>query len=658
MTEFNLQSKFKPMGDQSNAIKTLVEGLNNGDKFQTLKGVTGSGKTFTMANIIQNVNRPTLVLAHNKTLAYQLFQEFKEFFPNDSVEYFVSYYDYYQPEAYVFATDTYIAKDSSINDEIDKMRHSATASLYENRNVIIVASVSCIYGLGDPIDYEKMTVSLRPGMEIERDEVLKKLINIQFMRNDIDFSRGSFRVRGDIVDIFPANATENVYRVEFFGDEIDRISELNYLTGELIKHLNHIMIFPASHYATSRDKISLAVKSIGEELQERLKWFNENNKLLEAQRLEQRTIYDIEMLTEVGFVSGIENYSRHLSQRAPGSRPFTLLDYFPKDWLLLVDESHVTLPQVRGMYEGDRSRKQNLVDYGFRLPSALDNRPLKFNEFEHLINQAIFVSATPGEYEKNHQSIEVEQVIRPTGLLDPIVEVRPTENQIDDLFNEITENTKNGYRTLVTTLTKRMAEDLTDFMKDHGINVTYLHSDIDTIERVEILRDLRLGKYDVLVGINLLREGLDLPEVSLIAIMDADKEGFLRSETSLIQTIGRAARNENGRVIMYGDSITKSMNVAITETNRRRKIQEEYNRKHNIKPKSIIKEITNIVTVSMAAENSEIYKTDTKSVSTEQMHEIIVNLEKEMISAAEVLDFEKAANLRDQIRKLKKEYGI
>ncbi|MFM1514600.1 excinuclease ABC subunit UvrB [Helcococcus ovis] len=658
MTEFNLQSKFKPMGDQSNAIKTLVEGLNNGDKFQTLKGVTGSGKTFTMANIIQNVNRPTLVLAHNKTLAYQLFQEFKEFFPNDSVEYFVSYYDYYQPEAYVFATDTYIAKDSSINDEIDKMRHSATAALYENRNVIIVASVSCIYGLGDPIDYEKMTVSLRPGMEIERDEVLKKLINIQFMRNDIDFSRGTFRVRGDIVDIFPANATENIYRVEFFGDEIDRISELNYLTGEVIKHLNHIMIFPASHYATSRDKISLAVKSIGEELQERLKWFNDHNKLLEAQRLEQRTTYDIEMLTEVGFVSGIENYSRHLSQRAPGSRPFTLLDYFPKDWLLLVDESHVTLPQVRGMYEGDRSRKQNLVDYGFRLPSALDNRPLKFNEFEHLINQAIFVSATPGEYEKNHQSIEVEQVIRPTGLLDPIVEVRPTENQIDDLFNEITENTKNGYRTLVTTLTKRMAEDLTDFMKDHGINVTYLHSDIDTIERVEILRDLRLGKYDVLVGINLLREGLDLPEVSLIAIMDADKEGFLRSETSLIQTIGRAARNENGRVIMYGDSITKSMNVAITETNRRRKIQEEYNRKHNIKPKSIIKEITNIVTVSMAAENSEIYKTDTKSVSTEQMHEIIVNLEKEMISAAEVLDFEKAANLRDQIRKLKKEYGI
>ncbi|MFM1539091.1 excinuclease ABC subunit UvrB [Helcococcus bovis] len=658
MTKFHLKSKFKPMGDQPNAIKTLVEGLNNGDKFQTLKGVTGSGKTFTMANIIQEVNRPTLVLAHNKTLAYQLFQEFKEFFPEDSVEYFVSYYDYYQPEAYVFATDTYIAKDSSVNDEIDKMRHSATAALYENRNVIIVASVSCIYGLGDPIDYEKMTVSLRPGMEIERDDVLKKLINIQFMRNDIDFSRGTFRVRGDIVDIFPANATENIYRIEFFGDEIDRISEINYLTGEIIKHLNHIMIFPASHYATSRDKINLAVKSIGEELQERLKWFNDHNKLLEAQRLEQRTTYDIEMLTEVGFVSGIENYSRHLSQREPGSRPFTLLDYFPEDWLLMVDESHVTLPQVRGMYEGDRSRKQNLVDYGFRLPSALDNRPLKFNEFESLVNQAIFVSATPGDYEKNHQTLEVEQIIRPTGLLDPVVEVRPTENQIDDLFTEIAENTKNGFRTLVTTLTKRMAEDLTDFMKDHGVKVTYLHSDVDTIERVEILRDLRLGKYDVLVGINLLREGLDLPEVSLIAIMDADKEGFLRSETSLIQTIGRAARNENGRVIMYGDSITKSMYKAISETNRRRQIQQEYNEKHNINPKSIIKSITDIVTVSMAAEEEKEYNVKPKSVSTEQMHEIIVNLEKEMISAAEVLDFEKAASLRDQIKKLKKEYGI
>lgn len=658
MTQFDLQSKFSPMGDQPNAIDKLVEGLNRGDKYQTLKGVTGSGKTFTMANIIQRVNRPTLVLAHNKTLAYQLYQEFKEFFPNDSVEYFVSYYDYYQPEAYVFATDTYIAKDSSINDEIDKMRHSATAALYENRNVIIVASVSCIYGLGDPIDYEHMTVSLRPGMEIERDEVLKKLINIQFTRNDIDFARGTFRVRGDVVDIFPANATENIYRVEFFGDEIDRISELNYLTGEIINHLNHILIFPASHYATSRDKINIAVKSIGEELTERLRWFNENNKLVEAQRLEQRTIYDMEMLTEIGFCSGIENYSRHLSQREAGSRPYTLLDYFDEDWVLMVDESHVTLPQVRGMYEGDRSRKQNLVDYGFRLPSALDNRPLKFHEFESLVNQAIFVSATPGSFEKENQTIEVEQIIRPTGLIDPVVEVRPTKNQIDDLINEIQDTTAKGYRTLVTTLTKRMAEDLTDFMKDHGMKVTYLHSDIDTIERVEILRDLRLGKYDILVGINLLREGLDLPEVALIAIMDADKEGFLRSETSLIQTIGRAARNAEGRVVMYGDSITNSMDKAIVETNRRREIQQAYNKKHNIVPKSIIKDITDITTVSMAADESEAHKTNSNTVTSEQLHEIIVNLEKEMISAAEILDFEKAANLRDEIKKLKNEYGI
>ncbi|MFL8951791.1 excinuclease ABC subunit UvrB [Helcococcus kunzii] len=658
MANFNLQSKFKPMGDQPNAINKLVEGLNKGDKYQTLKGVTGSGKTFTMANIIQKVNRPTLVLAHNKTLAYQLYQEFKEFFPNDSVEYFVSYYDYYQPEAYVFATDTYIAKDSSVNDEIDKMRHSATAALYENRNVIIVSSVSCIYGLGDPIDYENLTVSLRPGMEIERDEVLKKMVNIQFTRNDIDFSRATFRVRGDIIDIFPANATENIYRVEFFGDEIDRISEINYLTGEIINHLKHILIFPASHYATSRDKISAAVKSIGEELQDRLKWLKDNNKLVEAQRLEQRTIYDMEMLTEVGFCSGIENYSRHLSQRLAGSRPYTLLDYFDEDWLLMVDESHVTLPQVRGMYEGDRSRKQNLVDYGFRLPSALDNRPLKFHEFESLINQAIFVSATPGQYEKEHQTIEVEQIIRPTGLLDPLIEVRPTKNQIDDLINEIQANTEKGYRTLVTTLTKRMAEDLTDFMKDHGMKVTYLHSDVDTIERVEILRDLRIGKFDVLVGINLLREGLDLPEVSLIAIMDADKEGFLRSETSLIQTIGRAARNVEGKVIMYGDSITNSMERAIEETNRRRTIQQKYNKDHGIEPKTIIKDITEISTISMAAEDMDEYNLETSSIDSNKLHDIIINLEQEMMKAAEILDFEKAASLRDQIRKLKNEYGI
>lgn len=658
MTLFNLQAKFKPTGDQPQAVNTLVQGLKNGDKFQTLKGVTGSGKTFTMANIIQEVQRPTLVLAHNKTLAYQLFQEFKEFFPNDRVEYFVSYYDYYQPEAYVFATDTYIAKDSSVNDEIDKMRHSATASLFEGRNVIIVSSVSCIYGLGDPIDYENMMVSLRPGMEIERDEVMKKLINIQFVRNDIDFARGTFRVRGDILDIFPVNATENVYRVEFFGDEIDRISEINSLTGEVISHLNHIMIFPASHYATSRDKINAAVRSIGEELKDQLKYFKDNDKLLEAQRLEQRTLYDMEMLTEVGFTSGIENYSRHLSQRPPGSRPHTLLDYFDDDWLLMVDESHVTLPQVGGMYEGDRSRKQNLVDHGFRLPSALDNRPLKFDEFESLINQAIFVSATPGKYENEHQVREVEQIIRPTGLVDPQVEVRPTDKQIDDLINEIQKTTETGYRTLVTTLTKRMAEDLTDFMKDLGIKVTYLHSDVDTIERVEILRDLRLGVYDVLVGINLLREGLDLPEVALIAIMDADKEGFLRSETSLIQTIGRAARNTNGRVIMYGDSITKSMKKAIDETNRRRSIQEAYNEKHGIEPKSIIKDITEIAKVSIAAEEELDYDFKTSSVSSDQLHEIIVNLEQEMIKSAEILDFERAASLRDEIRKLKKEYGI
>ncbi len=658
MSIFDLQSKFKPMGDQPHAIKTLVEGIYKGDKFQTLKGVTGSGKTFTMANIIQQVNRPTLVLAHNKTLAYQLFQEFKEFFPNDSVEYFVSYYDYYQPEAYVFATDTYIAKDSSINDEIDKMRHSATAALFEQKNVIIVSSVSCIYGIGSPSDYKTMSVSLRPGMQIERDDLLKKLIGIQYTRNDIDFARATFRVRGDIVDIFPAEATENIYRVEFFGDEIDRITELNYLTGEVIAKMSHIMVFPASHYVTSRDKINKAVETISQELQERIKWFKDNNKLLEAQRIEQRTLYDIEMLQEVGFTSGIENYSRHLDQRAPGSRPYTLLDFFEGDWLLMVDESHVTMPQVRGMYEGDRSRKQNLVDYGFRLPSALDNRPLKFHEFESLIDQAIFVSATPGIYEKEHQEVEVEQLIRPTGLIDPSVEVKPTKNQIDDLINEVQKTTEMGYRTLITTLTKRMAEDLTDFMKDHGMKVTYLHSDIDTIERVEILRDLRLGKYDVLVGINLLREGLDLPEVALIAIMDADKEGFLRSETSLVQTIGRAARNVEGRVIMYADSITNSMKLAIDETNRRRNIQMAYNEEHNIVPKSIIKDITAITTVSMAAEDEEDYDVKTTDIDSNQLHQIIVNLEEEMMKSAELLDFEKAATLRDQIRKLKSEYGI
>lgn len=657
MDKFNLQSKFKPTGDQPQAIQALLDSLKAGNKWQTLKGVTGSGKTFTMANIINAVNRPTLVLAHNKTLAYQLFTEFKEFFPDNAVEYFVSYYDYYQPEAYVAATDTYIAKDSSINDEIDKMRHSATASLFERKDVIIVASVSCIYGLGDPIDYEHMTVSLRPGMNIERDEVLKKLINIQFSRNDIDFQRSTFRVRGDVVDIFPSNATENVYRVEFFGDEIDRISEINYLTGEVVSHLNHIMIFPASHYATSRTKINKAVQDIEEELAERLKELNYQNKLVEAQRLEQRTLYDIEMLNEIGFCSGIENYSRHLSQRPAGSRPFTLIDYFPDDFLLMVDESHVTLPQVRGMYEGDRSRKQNLVDFGFRLPSALDNRPLKFFEFETLINQAIFTSATPGPYEKEHQLVEVEQIIRPTGLVDPEVVVRPTKNQIDDLMYEINANTEKGFRTLVTTLTKKMSEDLTKYMEELGVKVTYLHSDIETIDRVEIIRDLRMGKIDVIVGINLLREGLDIPEVALIAILDADKEGFLRSETSLIQTIGRAARNVEGKVILYGDTITKSMKNAMDETERRRKIQEEYNIEHNISPRSITKDIKDIVTVSMAADDENEYKVK-DAVSIKEIKEILVTLEHEMYKAAEQLDFEKAAGFRDEIAKVKQQYDI
>lgn len=655
--DFKLVSNYQPMGDQPQAIKKIVDGINGGERYQTLKGVTGSGKTFTMANVIQEVNRPTLVLAHNKTLAYQLFTEFKEFFPDNAVEYFVSYYNYYQPEAYVAATDTYIAKDSSINDEIDKMRHSATAALFERRDVIIVSSVSCIYGLGDPIDYEHMTVSLRPGMEIDRDEVLKRLVNIQFARNDIDFQRSTFRVRGDVVDIFPANATENVYRVEFFGDEIDRISEINYLTGEVISQLNHILVFPASHYATSREKIRLAVKSIEEELSERLNELNGQNKLVEAQRLEQRTLYDIEMLTEIGFCSGIENYSRHLSQRPAGSRPYTLLDYFPDDFILMVDESHVTVPQVRGMYEGDRSRKQNLVDYGFRLPSALDNRPLKFNEFERLLNQVLFVSATPGPYEKDHQAFEVEQVIRPTGLLDPLVEVRPTKNQIDDLVSEVNATIARGDRVLITTLTKKMAEDLTTFMKGLGIKVTYLHSDIQTIDRVEIIRDLRIGKIDVVVGINLLREGLDIPEVSLIAILDADKEGFLRSETSLVQTIGRAARNAEGRVIMYADEITGSMDRAIKETERRRKIQMAYNEDHGIVPRSIIKDISDIVTVSMAAETEEKYnKKD--AISIKQVKEILISLEIEMYKAADDLDFEKAASLRDEIKKIKEDYGM
>ena len=594
--KFILKSDYTPKGDQPDAIKKLACGIKEGKAHQILQGVTGSGKTFTMANIIQEVQKPTLVLAHNKTLAYQLFTEFKEFFPDNAVEYFVSYYDYYQPEAYVAATDTYIAKDSSINDEIDKLRHSATMSLFERRDVIIVASVSCIYGLGDPEEYRKLVLSLRPGQEISPEEVMKELIERQFVRNDFDFSRGTFRRRGDVLDIFPAGNEEKAIRVEFFGDEIDRISEFDSLTGKVTSHISHGYIYPASHYATSAEKAAAAITTIKEELKDRLVELENENKLVEAQRLEQRTNYDIEMLEEIGFCSGIENYSRHLSQRQPGSRPYTLIDYFPDDFMLFVDESHVSIPQVGGMYEGDRSRKQNLVDFGFRLPSALDNRPLKFPEFEKLIKQTIYVSATPGPYEMEKTGGEViEQIIRPTGLLDPLIDVRPVENQIDDLIENIHQIIDKNERVLVTTLTKRMAEDLTDYLSENGIKVKYLHSDIKTIERSEIIRDLRLGKFDVLVGINLLREGLDLPEVSLIAILDADKEGFLRSETSLIQTIGRAARNSKGHVIMYADKITRSMKKAIDETERRRKIQTEFNEKHGITPTTIKKNIAEII---------------------------------------------------------------
>jgi len=651
MNEFKIESNYKPTGDQPQAVESLVEGLNSNLKHQALLGVTGSGKTFTMANVIERVQKPTLVIAHNKTLAYQLASEFKEYFPNNAVEYFVSYYDYYQPEAYVPQTDTFIEKDSSINDEIDKLRHSATASLFERRDVIIVASVSCIYGLGDPIDYENLTVSLRPGMVKDRDEVMRKLIDLQYMRNDINFVRGTFRVRGDILEIFPAASSENTIRVEFFGDEIDKLVEVNHLTGEIIGYRNHVWIFPASHFATTNDKVEKAIEAIEIELEERLKELKDKEKLVEAQRLEQRTRYDIEMLSEMGFCSGIENYSRHLSQRPPGSRPFTLIDYFPEDFLIIVDESHVSIPQIRGMYEGDKSRKTNLVEYGFRLPSALDNRPLKFNEFESMVNQIIYVSATPGPYEFEHTQNTVEQIIRPTGLLDPIIEVRPTENQIDNLVTEIRKTVDREERVLVTTLTKKMAEDLTKYFKEINIKVTYLHSDIDTIERMEIIRDLRLGKYDVLVGINLLREGLDLPEVSLVAILDADKEGFLRSETSLIQTTGRAARNIEGRVIMYADKITKSMDKAISETNRRRDIQYKYNIEHNITPKSIIKGVREIIEATIVAEE-EVKYDDT--FSNEEIDAMVTGLEAAMLRAAEELNFEKAAELRDKVIELKK----
>ena len=650
--EFKLKSDYAPKGDQPEAIKKLSEGILAGKKHQILRGVTGSGKTFTMANIIQNVQRPTLVLAHNKTLAYQLFTEFKEFFPDNAVEYFVSYYDYYQPEAYVAATDTYIAKDSSINDEIDKMRHSATMALFERRDVIIVASVSCIYGLGDPIEYKKLVVSLRPGQEISPEEVMKKLIDVQYVRNDVEFERGTFRARGDVLDIYPAGFDQKAIRLEFFGDEIDQISEFDPLTGKVISKISHAYIYPASHYATTSEKTEKAIISIEKELEERIKEFESENKLLEAQRIEQRTKYDIEMLKEIGFCSGIENYSAHLSQRPRGSRPYTLIDYFPKDFVLMVDESHVSIPQVGGMYEGDRSRKQNLVDFGFRLPSALDNRPLKFDEFEKLINQTVYVSATPGPYEmkKTHGEL-VEQIIRPTGLLDPLVEVRPTANQIDDLIEEVHKTIEKGERVLVTTLTKKMAEDLTDYLMEQSIKVRYLHSDIKTIERSEIIRDLRLGKFDVLVGINLLREGLDIPEVSLITILDADKEGFLRSETSLIQTIGRAARNSEGHVIMYGDTITGSMQRAIDETERRRKIQEDFNKKHGITPTTIKKNIGEIIQITKKAEEEEIEEFKREDIAT-----ILINMESEMYKAAEELDFERAARLRDQIKKMRENF--
>ncbi|MCG6795773.1 excinuclease ABC subunit UvrB [Geobacillus sp. YHL] len=653
---FQLVSPYEPQGDQPQAIAKLVDGLRRGVKHQTLLGATGTGKTFTISNVIAQVNKPTLVIAHNKTLAGQLYSELKEFFPHNAVEYFVSYYDYYQPEAYVPQTDTYIEKDAKINDEIDKLRHSATSALFERRDVIIVASVSCIYGLGSPEEYRELVVSLRVGMEIERNALLRRLVDIQYDRNDIDFRRGTFRVRGDVVEIFPASRDEHCIRVEFFGDEIDRIREVDALTGEVLGEREHVAIFPASHFVTREEKMRLAIQNIEQELEERLAELRAQGKLLEAQRLEQRTRYDLEMMREMGFCSGIENYSRHLALRPPGSTPYTLLDYFPDDFLIIVDESHVTLPQLRGMYNGDRARKQVLVDHGFRLPSALDNRPLTFEEFEQKINQIIYVSATPGPYELEHSPGVVEQIIRPTGLLDPTIDVRPTKGQIDDLIGEIHERVERNERTLVTTLTKKMAEDLTDYLKEAGIKVAYLHSEIKTLERIEIIRDLRLGKYDVLVGINLLREGLDIPEVSLVAILDADKEGFLRSERSLIQTIGRAARNANGHVIMYADTVTKSMEIAIQETKRRRAIQEEYNRKHGIVPRTVKKEIRDVIRATYAAEETETYEAKPAATMTKQeREELIRTLEAEMKEAAKALDFERAAQLRDIIFELKAE---
>ena len=645
MDKFILHSDYKPSGDQPQAIEKLAEGVLRGDKGQILLGVTGSGKTFTIANVIEKVNKPTLVLAHNKTLAAQLCSEFKEFFPENAVEYFVSYYDYYQPEAYIFASDTYIEKDAQLNEEIDKLRHSATTALFERRDVIVVASVSCIYGLGDPEDYSTMIISLRPGMERDMGEVINRLIEMQYERNDINFVRGKFRVHGDILEVFPSNSGENAVRIEFFGDEIERISEIDTLTGEVIGTRDHIGIYPASHYVTTKEKREEAIASIREELDGRLEYFRNEQRFLEAQRIGERTNYDIEMMREVGYCSGIENYSRHISGREPGSAPYTLIDYFPDDFLLVVDESHVTIPQVRAMYAGDRSRKESLVEYGFRLPSAFDNRPLMFKEFEERINQAIFVSATPAQYEKDHSVNIAEQLIRPTGLIDPKVEVRKVEGQVDDLLGEIYKRCERNERVLVTTLTKKMAEDLTDHFASMGVRVKYMHSDVETMERMEIIRDLRLGVFDVLVGINLLREGLDLPEVSLVAILDADKEGFLRSETSLIQTIGRAARNDKGEVIMYADTITDSMRKAIDETNRRRKIQDDYNKEHNITPKTIVKAISETI----AAVHEE------KEEREPEFDEIIEKLTKAMLQASEELRFEDAARIRDRILKLKRE---
>ena len=646
---FKLHSEYKPTGDQPHAIEYLSNGIKQGKKFQTLLGVTGSGKTFTMANIIQNVQKPTLVLAHNKTLAGQLYSEFKEFFPENHVEYFVSYYDYYQPESYIPSSDTYIEKDASINDEIDKLRHSATASLFESKDVIIVSSVSCIYGLGDPIDYENMIVSLRPGMQKSRDEILKKLVKMQYTRNEIDFKRGTFRAKGDIAEIYPSDQSESAIRVEFWGDEIERICEINPLTGKTIGTRNHVMIFPNSHYVTTKEKMDRAIGTIEEELEERIKYFKDQGKLIEAQRIEERTNFDIEMMKETGFCQGIENYSRHISGREPGSPPFTLFDYFPKDFLLLIDESHATIPQVRAMYNGDRARKDSLVNYGFRLPSAYDNRPLTFKEFEERINQVIFVSATPAEYEKEHSKENVvEQIIRPTGLLDPKIEVKPIENQIDDLIEQIRERTERNERVLVTTLTKKMAEDLTDYLKNVDIKVNYMHSDIKALERMEIIRNLRLGEFDVLVGINLLREGLDIPEVSLVAILDADKEGFLRSERSLIQTIGRAARNTNGKVIMYADELTESMEKAISETNRRREIQMKYNEEHGITPQTINKSVRDTIRATVLEDVSAEY--DIKK--DENIEEVITKLTDEMLKCASRMEFEKAAELRDKIKEL------